>query len=212
MVQMIVHQYNNNFMNSFSKQLTRLDKLLKANFGLLYEKLLDPLTEEQIRNHCKRLGIDVPEFVEIFLWKNGLPNNGEYSTQAYAYCSFGAIPPLEYINEIHELHLSIGIWPDKLIPLVTDYGGNFLLLDISIESPTYGMILLECPTFGNVGDNRLTYYDSIYNMVETINECIEKGGFIYDRHNLWLNVDNDIVFEISTRLNPKSKYWDEYRK
>jgi hypothetical protein len=54
-------------------------------------------------------------------------------------------------------------------------------------------------------------YDSLESMFETILCCIKEGAYRYNLNNE-IGVDYDLKYEISAIMNPKSKYWDDYRK
>jgi len=197
-------------MHEIKNELELFDRLLKQYFNPLYQHLKPPLREEMIDYYLQDFDIEEPGVKEIFMWRNGIANGGEFSTLSYRFCQWGVIPPLEYIKEIRDYYMEEELMSGTLIPIVVDFGGNFLLLDVDKDSPTNNMLLLRCPTFGYV-ENTPPYFDSIFSMLKTFNACISAGGYRYNEEGMEIDIDFDIVNEISMNLNPKSSYWDDRR-
>ena len=197
-------------MHEIKKELELFDKLLEEYFNPLYQRLQPPLSEEMIDYYLQDFDIEEPAVKEIFMWRNGIANEGEFSTLSYRFCQWGVIPPLEYIKEIRDYYMEEELMSGTLIPIVVDFGGNFLLLDVDKDSPTNNMLLLRCPTMGYVEDTP-PYFDSIFTMLKTFNACIQEGGYRYNEREMALDIDVDIIFDISARLNPKASFWDDYR-
>ena len=200
-------------MKPIREILKDFEKCLLVYCKPMHDRLLPPLQGNIIEDFLQNLGEagEVSENLrEIFLWKNGIRQDGGLFTRSYRLCSFGVIPPLEDVITYQIISSQDNDWPSSLVPLVTSYNGEFLLLEADMSKQNFGMLELYCPTFGYVYE-RITYYDSIYSMIQTIIERFESGAFVYNNEKMTLAEDMDLVFKISTALNPNSNYWDDFR-
>jgi hypothetical protein len=94
-----------------------------------------------------------------------------------------------------------GRFKDTWLPIMTDGGGDFLVVDCADEA---------CPVLLCAGDDEIDrVYDSLDSMVETFIECIAQGVFFIDDDGNF-DTDDDNEARISLKLNPKSKYWVDF--
>lgn len=198
-------------MNKLEESISALDYCLKEYCSSLYQRLLNPLEKEKINKLLQQIGVDDSDLEELYLWKNGILNDGSLPTHSFDYTSFGVIPPLEYAVMIYQMESENDLWSKSLIPIVSSYAGDFLLFESDKNSKTYGMIYLYSPTLGYVYD-LVTYFDSLESMISTTVESFRAGAFTYNNKEMVFDVSNqDMQFSIAAELNPRSEYWDEYR-
>ncbi len=184
-----------------------LDTCLATYCQPMYQLLQPPLEKSAIEAYFNKWQIEDENLMDIFLWKNGIVNDGVLPTLTYNYTEFGVIPTLEHINELIQLEAEYASWKSSFFPIVTSFGGDFFLYEANRQSSDYGMLFLQCPTFGNVGEFVVSYYDSIEQMILTITECFKTKAFVYNQDKMWLDVNHSLVTQIAKKNNPKSEYW-----
>jgi hypothetical protein len=87
------------------------------------------------------------------------------------------------------------------LPILTDGGGDFLVVDCADEACP----VLLCPAEGET--ERM--YDSLDLMVKTLDACVDRGVFFMDDEGCFES-DDDKEAKLSLKLNPKSKYWLDF--
>lgn len=185
-----------------------LENLLQEFCEPLYSRLLPPLEISEIYSYFDKWQIEDANLIELFLWKNGIPYGGQMPTYCFDYTGFGVIPPLAYIDQILQLQVS-DQRKKSFFPLITSFGGDFLLYETDKNSSQYGQILLFSPNLGYV-DFQIGYFDSLNTMIHTLNLLFTSKIFIYDYKNMSLEIiDYKLRSEIAKSLNPKSEYWSE---
>lgn len=198
-------------MENLTELLLELENCLASYCKPMYDRMLNPLDNKEIDFYFNKIGLESQIIKSLYLWKNGIPNNGDLFTYSYGICSFGVFPPLDYLVTVYNLAIKDGDWNKSLIPVVVSYAGDFLLFESDANKIDHGQLYLYCPTFGYVYET-ISYYDSVECMIRTIIKCFLSGGFVYDTESMSLKEDQDIVFAISAEMNPQSHYWDDYRK
>lgn len=189
-----------------TKQLIEeFDQVLRKYCEPLYRRLQPPLDSSQIDFFLEKLKINIPEIRELFKWKNGIANDGEFPTNAYSYSDFGVIAPLEYLSEIQD-EMAGQYWEITKVPIIVSYSGDFLLYESDKSLEEFGQLFLYCPTMGLVYETE-SYYDSISTMLQTINKCYKAGAFSYNPDSMLFDSDTDMTAQISKSLNPKSAFW-----
>ncbi len=198
-------------MNKLEKSISALDHCLKKYCEALYQRLLNPLEKEKVKELFQQIGVDDSDLEKLYLWKNGIPYDVSLPTYSFDYTSFGVIPPLEYAVEIYQMESQNDLWSKSLVPIVCSYAGDFLLYESDKNSQTYGVIYLFSPNLGYVYD-LITYFDSLESMILTTVESFKSGVFVYNNNEMVFEVnDRSMQFNIATKLNPRSEYWDDYR-
>lgn len=188
-------------------KINQFENTLKVYCSPLYEKLLPPLSIVIIDEFFKKWDIDDNNLRQIFQWKNGMTYDTDLPTSSYDYTGFGVITSMQDIDEV--LELNNHDWKESLFPLVSSFGGDFLLYETDKQSPSYGQLFLYSPNLGYV-DKSPGLFDSLESMLDTISESFEKKIFTYDSNEMFLDIDYDKHGEIPKQLNPKSEYWDDY--
>ncbi len=174
----------------------------------MYQRLQPPLEKSAIEAYFNEWEIEDENLMDIFLWKNGIENEGVLpGTFSYDFTGFGVIPELKYIDNLMKMEKESSSWPSSLFPLVASFGGDFFLYETNKRSSQYGMLFLRCPTRGFVDDMLSSYYDSIQQMIVTINECFETGAFIYNSNEFELSEKFELVSVIRKKNNPHSGNW-----
>lgn len=107
--------------------------------------------------------------------------------------------------ELYNSHAVVSkYWPDYYFPLFTNGGGDFILLNIDVQSEEFGRLYLYSPAI-NLSIEPISLYDSIKTMVDTILLCYKHCAYFFE--NRELIIDTDLEFEISKRQNPQSLFW-----
>ena len=91
-----------------------------------------------------------------------------------------------------------GRFADSWLPIMTDGGGDFLVVDCSDET---------CPVLlSSGGDETERIFDSLKSMLTTIKECFARGIYFIgpDRH---FDSNDDAEALLASQLNPHSSYW-----
>jgi hypothetical protein len=189
---------------SAQQHIELLDNCLATYCKPLYSLMQPPLERPVVEDYFKKWQIKDDDLMEFFLWKNGIENDAAIPTEAYDYTGFGVIPTLQHIDELMQ---ETQYWKPSLFPLVSSFGGDFFLYETDNLSKDFAKLFLQCPTFGNIGEYVVSYFDNIKQMILTINEGFEKGGLFYDADKMCLNKDLDLYFEIAKMNNPNSEYW-----
>jgi hypothetical protein len=197
-------------MDYLQKLMVELERILKQYSPYLYERLRSPLDSSIIKDGFGKFGIYDEKIIELYQWKDGINNDGTVPTNAFEFCSFGVLLSLEYASTIYTSQILSNQWDKSIFPIIGNFSGDFLLYNSDPQSEQYGMISLYSPALFFMEDLPL-YYDSIESMIKTTIECFITGAYKYDNKNLLLDVDLDLQYEISAKLNPKSSYWDDYR-
>ncbi|SFM74493.1 hypothetical protein SAMN05428949_0642 [Chitinophaga sp. YR627] len=194
-------------MNDFWFLANKLEKILCENAEFLYQKLQVPLEPSMIQSFLSTCNAFDPQLEEFFAWKNGIPYNVSDYTLRYDFSSQGVFLPLSFAVSLSDSFKSYGLWPEYLFPLVGNYSGDYLLYDLRIDEPTYGMLFLFSKSALSL-DPMMTYCDSITAMLSTIIACFENGAFRYGKEGL--DIDFDLMIEINKRNNPASSYWKQF--
>jgi hypothetical protein len=74
-------------------------------------------------------------------------------------------------------------------------------------SKDYGKLFLHCPTFGNVDEYVISYFDSVQQMILTLVEYFETGALVYSNENMSLEENYENSRIIVKKYNLKSEYW-----
>lgn len=197
-------------MDNIRNTLRLFEACLKKYCTPLFDRLQEPLKESEVNMLFDIIGVNDPYLKELYLWRNGIPYDVALPTHSFDFCTFGVIPPLDYLKNVLDLE-SADFWKRSYIPIIASYGGDFLLYESDENTESYGMLFLYSPNLGYVYD-QISYYDSLESMVRTIIECFELNAFSYDSQNMILDVINiDMQYSIAAKLNPKSEYWEDYR-
>ncbi len=193
--------------NSFNSLLQKFDYTLQKCNPVNYTRLQPPLPEEEIDKYLNNFGLTNDENLKsLFSWKNGFDfSDGEDSSFQIFY--FGAMMSLEHIS----LYLKNETEPEfnvrkeiVFVPLTTNGSGDSMLYNIMNED--YGKIhLYSVPLF--FIDNPISYYDSLFAMIETTIKAYEEGIFKYNKADEWLNIDIDQYYILSRKMNKNSEYW-----
>lgn len=198
-------------MNTFKKLLIEFDEVLRHYNLPNYSKLKPPLPINDIDAYFAELNIRNEELHMLYEWKNGV----SLSKGSCEILKFGCFISLESIvnntnfftNETVpaiEEYSETKFWKSAFIPLTENYDDAILFFNNN-PGIDNGKIFLFSPSLMFV--DPISYYDSVYSMIETTNECYKQGIFIYDPINDFLDVNIDRYFELATSININSDYW-----
>ncbi len=185
-----------------------LDNCLATYCQPMYQRLQPPLEKTTVLAYFEKWQIEDENLMDIFMWRNGIENDNTLPRNfSYNFTGFGVLPTLDYVDQLMKMEENHLIWKPSYFPIIVSFTGDFFLYEADKNSTEYGMLFLQCPTFGNVGDFVVSYYDSIEKMIVTINECFEAGALIYDESEMELKENVKSIFKIAKKNNPKSEYW-----
>jgi hypothetical protein len=90
---------------------------------------------------------------------------------------------------------------DSWLPIMTDGGGDFLVVDCADET---------CPVLiCSADDETERIYDSLELMLKTLEECFAAGIYAIDSDGHFES-DDDTEAELASKLNPNSHYWLDF--
>jgi hypothetical protein len=193
-------------VDKINTYIKKLEACLSSYCPFLYSKILPPLIDRERDILFDQLKIDDEILKKVYTWKNGIENDGQLFTNSYNYTGFGVIPTLDYAAEILQIESINKYWKKSYFPLVVSFSGDFLLYETDRANANYGQLFLYCPTMGHVYE-QISYFDSVYSLIDTIIESFNEKAFVYDNVEKFLDIDFDLSYPIATELNPKSKYW-----
>ena len=189
-------------MNSFKNLIKELDKLLKQHNLPNYKKLRVPLQSAKVDDYFKKLNISQEDLHLLYEWKDG------WDINTPGFCSimdFGSFISLESIITEIDYCSKNQFWPDTFIPIINDFSGSHILFN-NEQNSNYGKLYLHSPSLMFV--EPVTYYDSVYSMIETTIAAYNEGIFVYDEAEDWLNIDIPGFRRIGKRINKMSEYWN----
>lgn len=191
----------NELLLEFEKSLANLGanfiSRLQSGNSLLY-----------VKETLSKIDVYDEALIEFYTWKNGT-SKSDYTNSL--------IEELEILPDLIMLSVEDAveaystntkenkIWPPRMVPLFTNGGGDYLLLQIDPEIETSGMIFLFAPSL-LLSELPQTIYDSLDKFFLTAIQCIEKGAFTTNIKNEF-EIDYDLKYKISYDINPKSDYW-----
>jgi hypothetical protein len=195
-------------MASLTINMEVLEKCLAKYCNPLFSILMPPLPDEVRDQLFASIELDEPSIKQVYQWKNGINYDNKMPRNSYDFSGFGVIPSLEYLVEKRKKENEDNLWKKTMIPIVTDFGGNFILFESDKKSNAYGQLFLYSPTMGHV-DFPMSYFDSLDTMIKTICRWFEEEAFQYDQKEMYLDIDFDKQYDIGRKYNPISKYWQQ---
>jgi hypothetical protein len=191
-------------MNSFKLLINRFDSILRNHNLPNYIKLYEPLSLKEIDHYFKSLNIDNEYLHNLFEWKNGYDPDQNVNMLCRI-MDFGTLLSLEYISESVNINSKDRLWDTSFIPLITDSTGQYIMFN-NKQGTDYGKLHLLSSSL-LFAEEPISYYDSVYTMIETTIEAYEKEVLKYDHNKDWLNMDVKKFYEIAQKINKNSKYW-----
>lgn len=190
-------------MKTSSELITEFDKILKINNAYNYKKLYAPVAIAEIDYYFQKFGIEDEYLRSLYSWKGGydpdkVPGNLCQIMEFDVFLSLKAITDHVKANKTHES------WDDKFIPLITDTTGQFILLNTE-KNTDYGKLFLYSPSL--LIPKPISYYDSVYTMIETTIEEYKQEALVYNQKEDWLDCDAMKIRTIAEKINLNSDYW-----
>lgn len=197
-------------MRNLKELLTTFEKCLQNANAPILKKLRDGLDTETLESILKIEGISHKNLIELYSWKNGIKDSiNKIIGKIELFPSAIMLACDESLEDYIICAQQEDIWSKNLFPIFTNGGGNYLLFDIDDKSTTFEMILIYDPML-LLSAQPQTIYDSLENLIQTQIECLVKGTYNFDSEGI-TDINYDLKYEISAKMNPKSKYWDDYR-
>lgn len=188
-------------MKSFKILLDEFDTVLKKKNLSNYNKLGEPLPLKVIDEYFEKLNFHNLDLHLLYEWKNGFDDSISGSCDI---TDFGPFLSLESIIKGTGLNSEYKLWPECFIPFINDFSGSWLLLNNQLDFVDE-QIYLYSPSLLFV--EPITYFDSVYSMVETIIEAYNQNIFEYDPVSDFLDYDVPKFRKLGKAINKKSKYW-----
>lgn len=204
-----IDRSENNFtdMTDTLKVLNALEQCLKQYVEPVYHKLEKGVSYEYITEIVNEFDLIDDNIKNLYHWRNGIKRDtGKYVGQ-FDFFSFGKMLPLEEALVHYKIYMNGGSWPSNYFPLFTTNAGDYLLYDSDKKSKTYGMLFLYSPSL--LITEPKTAYDSLESFFQTVIQCYQQGAYRFNHSSNILEIDDEREWEISTKLNPNSKYWIE---
>jgi len=186
------------FENALVKAKCPILQKLKAGYDAMF-----------VNELLNRLHIQNDALATFYGWRNGIMNMADGLIGEMELFPNGIILSLEESENIYTLYTQDQVWEKIFFPIFTNGGGDYFLYDVDDKSPTYEMIFLYAPSL-LLDEKPQTIYDSLESLIETQIQCLNNDAYNFDSKGID-NIDYDLLYDISAKCNPKSKYWDEYR-
>lgn len=191
-------------MKSFKLLLEEFDKVLKEYNLQNYNKLKPPLLLAEINTCFDKLNINDESLHLLYEWKDGFDAYNR-PNEVCSIMKFDTFYSLESVKQLINYYSDGEVWPgNSFIPIINDGCGSFIMFN-NKPGIDYGKLCLYSPSLLFV--EPITYYDSVYTMVETTIEAYKQEIFVYDQAIYFLDVDIDRFHEIGKKINKHSKYW-----
>jgi hypothetical protein len=188
-------------MNNLKNLLVEFDAVLKEKNLVNYNKLLAPLPKEKVESVCDKLNIIDEDFKLLYGWKNGVDTFDNQINQC-SVVDWGTFLSIENILEFSEQEETR--WDKQYIPIVSNYDGDFLVLN-NETGDDFGKIHLYSVALLQITPT--SYFDSIYQMINTNLQAYKEQYIKYDEREDWLQIDIDKFALIAKSINKKSEYW-----
>lgn len=192
-------------MKSLDILLEEFDHTLKKFNEVNYNKLQEPLADSIIAKHLINLEMVDENFRFLYKWKNGIRAKYGAALNDDIF-KFGALLSLEHVEDHYSHAMESEIWSKKFIPIVND-GDSAHLLFNNERGSDYGKIYLYCVPMLYI-DDPISYYDSIYSMIETTSLAYKERAMVYNASLDCLDIDSEKFHSIGENLNPNSAFWN----
>lgn len=181
----------------------QLENTITLRFPAIMSYIDEPLEHGIIGSTLSNSGIHNKDVESVFQWKNGANPERIEIFGKYQICSFGYIIPLQQALKIYFDLCLEHLGRKNLFPIVSSYGGEYLLIDM--KGPTKsGKIHLHAPSL-MISESEVVY-DSLIQLYSTWLKCYETGVYKLDVDGFF-RVDYDKEAEIASQLNKSSIYW-----
>lgn len=190
---------------SLIDQLEKFGDCLSEFCPAVYDKLQAGLSENEIASKLGSVHVNNKAIVELFQWRNGIGETSEELVGKYNVCSQGKLMPLDEAIAHYKTFTGEGLWGNDLFPVITNYGGDYLLFDFGKSNPTHEALLLYSPSL--LLTTPETAYNNLDYFIETVIECFEKGIYKFDVTDAYLEVDYDAEAKLSAEKNPRATMW-----
>lgn len=199
-------------MIGLKELLLTFEHWLLQKQAIILNRLQKGTEENKAQELLIKSNIVSDKLLILYNWKNGVSDDlMTMPIEEIELFPEGIMLSLQEALSRYSLYVEVErIWGEKLFPIFTNGGGDYLLLDTNQESTQYGMILQYAPAL-LLTEEPESIYDSLETMFETILSCVKEGAYRYSLNDA-IDVDYDLKYKISANYNPKSKYWDDYRK
>lgn len=191
--------------DNLSDQFEKLNACLKKFCMAVYDKLQAGLDEDEIADKLEDVNVSSKTVEELFRWRNGIREASKELIGKYELCSHGKLMPLDEAIVHYKTFTRNSLWGENLFPIITNYGGDYLLIDFGRSSPNREALFLYSPNL--LLTTPEIAYDNLGNFITTIIECFERGIYAFDAAEAYLAIDHEAEAILSTAKNPRSKVW-----
>jgi len=201
---------NNIDVKQLDELMSELNSVLLERHSPILDKLQKGLNSITTRKLLGSFNITNDKLVTLFGWRNGVKDmyNGSKIEEFELFPEAIMLSLEEAINH-YKVSIEQKLWEGGLFPMFSNGGGDYLLFDCNKNSVSYEVVLLYAPSL-LLNEKPESIYDSIENLIQTVINCFNQKAYKFDVKGL-MDVDYDLKYKISTKLNPNSSYWDEYR-
>ncbi|WPV65824.1 SMI1/KNR4 family protein [Chitinophaga sp. LS1] len=190
-------------------ELSRLLLLFErdlAQFKYPYLDILQiGLSPDVVTKRLSTLHISSDLLVILYGWRNGVLDMDNRVIGQMELFARAIMLPLENAIEHYDYAITNDMWKEKLFPIFTSGGGDFLLFDANEQNQTVGQILTYSPSV-TLSEEPVSIYDDMNTMFETVIECYRQGAYRFDESG-FIEVDYQIEQQLSQSKNPNSEYW-----
>ena len=182
--------------------IQRLDSWLRQNRPDYYKKLLPGLTEQELTDLEKELGVELPaDFKTFYRWRNGQAEN-QFDSLVSNFMWMNIRSVIQSLNGMNEIMAENDFhpywWRAKWMPFLTNEHDTEYCLDLEGSfTEVKGQILL----FLNDDAIREVFHSSFYKWLETVVIALERGLFRGDEDDTRLQ-EYETYSELEREINP----------
>ena len=198
--------YNNE--SNFEKYLSEIDNFFWVNKIALISHFQDPKSTSEIDEVFQNLQLPLRDDVKkLYLWKNGISDLFSKKNGEIELFPNGIMMPLELSSSLYILDCRVNKFYGKwYFPLFTSGAGDFLLINLEIDSSDFGKIYLYSPAI-LMSSELMTIFDSIEALFLSVLELYKSGVYKFDQKDKTLEIDYDLEREVIIKNNPNSEFW-----
>jgi hypothetical protein len=175
--------------------------LMSQNNPSLYQRLNTGINQDTFISKMNSIRFKFNHDVfSLYEWKNGLKD--PCSLDHMFHC--GVFMPLDTSLEVYKSGVTKKLWNKRFFPIFTSYQGEFLLVDMDIESTEYNKIFIYSPL---MYPKPVIIYDNLPSMFSTIIKCYDSKAYIFDKSQF--EIDFDQLYKIGKENNLYSIYWND---
>lgn len=185
-------------MKPFQLLLQEFDACLQKYNPEAYKILPGPPPSLVLNTYLEQMEIDDENYRLLYAWKNGFDHT--FLDPVCDIFHWGSLLELKYVSKVDTY-----FWEKTFIPLISSMDGDFLLFNNKkgndygkLHLYSVGLLYIESP---------ISYFDSIYSMIQTTIIAYEQGILTYNPKTRSLKENTPEFFKLARKYNKESEFW-----